>query len=162
MTRTAIALTSLTLLITGAPALAQNGGLAPQERIPNRVVQADVIVVGKLGKAEEKTVSSTYWPGAKAKVDYQVMELTVEEGISGTKKGDVIRFGFMVPKAKLKGIQVFTAGQECLFFLSKHHDESFSIAGEGYHAIDKVKKAYAKDLELTRRCANSWKTLRPT
>jgi hypothetical protein len=156
MRRTALAptagLTCLALLITGATAPAQNGGLAPQERILDRVVRAEVIVVGKLGKPEGKAVFATLWPGARAKVEHKVMELTVQEGLRGAKKGDMIRFGFMAPKAKLKGIQTFAAGQECLFFLSKHHGEPFSIAGQGHHAIDRRQDAFAKDLELTRRC----------
>jgi hypothetical protein len=94
MTRTAIALTAglagLTLLVTGVRALAQNGGGVPPAPITMRVVQADAIVVGKLGKVEQKIISATPFSGAKAKVDYQVLELKVAEALRGAKKGDVI------------------------------------------------------------------------
>jgi hypothetical protein len=53
---------------------------------------------------------------------------------------------------------VYTTGQECLFYLRKHHDESFYIAPMDYVwlPIDKREDSYAKDLELTRRCVKLW------
>ena len=65
-----------------------------------RVVFADVIVVGKLGKVVEQKVTATPIPGTKIKVDHQVLELTVGEGLRvRQEKGEVIRFGFMLPRA---------------------------------------------------------------
>jgi hypothetical protein len=166
MKGTAIALTAgLALLAYAATASAQNGGRVPPAPIPLRVISADAIVIGKLGKVEEKTVAATGFPGAKAKVDYRVLELKVGEALRGAKKGDVIRFGFLLLKADRNGPgprtgisedTVYVSGQECLFFLYKHHDESFYISPSDYPSIDKKQESYAKALELTRRCLKLW------
>jgi hypothetical protein len=171
MRRTALALTaglaSLALLVTGARLPAQYGDFIAPAPIPMRVVQADAIVVGKLGKVVEKNVSATPFSGAKVKVDYQVMELEVGESLRGARRGEVIRFGFMLPKANrdgpdpLRGFprrEIYTNGQECLFFLSRHHDGSFYVAPMDYLwlPIDKREDSYAKDLEFTRRCVKLW------
>jgi hypothetical protein len=173
MTRTVIALTAgLALLIAGATAVAQNGGGETPAPVPMRVVHADVVVVGKLGKVEEKTVSATLLhpatphAGPLPKYDFQVLELKVEEGLRGAKKGDLIRFGFALPKARRDGpgpgsgkseSVPSTSGQECLFFLNKHHDESFHVCWPFWDTcINKKAENYARNLKLARRCAKLW------
>jgi hypothetical protein len=171
MQRTVIALTAgLALVVAGATALAQNGGAVPPAPVPMRVVHADVVVVGKLGKVEEKTISATLLhpatphAGPMPKYDFQVLELKVEEGLRGAKKGDVIRFGFALPKERRQGPEPgkseprrYTTGQECLFFLNKHHDESFHVCWPFWDTcIDTKAENYARDLKLARRCAKLW------
>ena len=167
MTRTAIAWTAgLILLATGVPATAQNGGVAPPAPIPMRVVWSGHRRrwQTRQGRGEDR-LRNTRLREPKAKFDFQVLELKVVEGLRGAKKGDVIRFGFMLPKTARDGpgprpgvaeAVVHSTGQECLFFLSKHHDESFYIAPFDYDPIDKKQESYAKDLELTRRCVKLW------
>jgi hypothetical protein len=160
MKRSVIALTAgltcLAFLASAAPAPAMQ--IAPWP-IPVRVAKADVIVVGKLGKVEEKNVSATAVPGAKDKVEYQVLALKVEEGILGAKKGDELRLGFVPPPPTPPGVfvtgsrpVVYTTGQEGLFFLTRHHDESFYLAPMYFSLIDKKSPSYANDLDLTKRC----------
>jgi hypothetical protein len=159
MKRTVIVLTAALAclaLTSAAPARAMMIAPAP---MPVRVAQADAIVVGKLGKVEEKNVSATSFPGAKDKVDYQVLSLKVEEGILGLKKGAEIRLGFVPPPmggglirpGGRRGV-VYSTGQEGLFFLTKHHDENFYLAPMYFSFTDKQNANFAKDLELTKRC----------
>ncbi len=153
MRRTAMPLTvGLALLATTATAPAQNGGAVPPAPIPLRVVHADAVVVGKLGKVEEKNVSATPIAGAKAKVDFQVLELQVGEGLRGATKGDMIRFGFVPQHAGPEGAVAYRTGQEYLFFLNKHHHQPFYMAPFDYVPIDKRNDSYARALVLTRRC----------
>jgi hypothetical protein len=157
MKRTVIALTAgLALLAGAAPAPAMLPAPAP---IPVRVAGADAVVVGKLGKVEDKTASAAPVPGAK-KVDYQVLTLKVEEGILGARKGDEIRLGFVLPTPPPPGVfrsgggraVVYSPGQEGLFFLTKHADESFYVAPMYFSFTGKQNANYAKELELTKRC----------
>jgi hypothetical protein len=158
MKRTVIALTA-GLALLASTAMAKAMMIAPSP-IPVRVAQAQVIVVGKLGKVEDKNVSATSFPGAKDKVDYQVLSLKVEEGILGAKKGDTLRLGFVPPPAPRPGVfvgggrrgVVYSTGQEGIFFLTKHHDESFYLAPMYFSFIDKQANTYDKDLKLTERC----------
>jgi hypothetical protein len=160
MKRSAIVLTAgLTCLALLAGAAPVRAALIAPWPIPVRVAQADAVVVGKLGKVEEKNVSATAFPGAKDKVEYQVLKLQVEDGILGAKKGDEIRLGFVPPPPTPPGVivtgsrpVVYSTGQEGLFFLSRHHDESFYVAPMYFSLIDKKNPTYAKDLELTKRC----------
>jgi len=67
----------------------------------------------------------------------------------------------MLPKADRDGpgpfeSVIYSAGQECLIFLNKHHDVSFYVAPYDYPCIDKKEKTYARDLELTKRCVKLW------
>jgi hypothetical protein len=149
------ALTCLAILAGAATARAMM--IAPSP-IPVRVAQAQVIVVGKLGKVEDKNVSATAFPGAKDKVEYQVLALKVEEGILGAKKGDELRLGFVPPPTGglirpggRRGV-IYSSGQEGVFFLTKHHDESFYLAPMYFSFIDSKNANYAKDLDMTKRC----------
>jgi hypothetical protein len=153
------------LLACAAPTPAQRGGLAPPQPVPLRAVFSEVVVVGTLGKAEEKTIPATVFLGAKAKAEYRVLELKVEEGLRGAKKGDVLRFGFLVPRPDRNGrvprpdtpeAVTYRTGQGCLFFLRKHHDEGFYTPLEYGLPIDQKGKSYAADLKLTRRCLKLW------
>ncbi|HEX5271480.1 MAG TPA: hypothetical protein VFW33_13380 [Gemmataceae bacterium] len=173
MKRAGIALTAgWVLLVAGAAALAQNGGAVTPAPVPMRVAHADVVVVGNLGKLESKTVSAallhpaTPHAGPMPKFDFHVLELKVEEELRGAKKGDVIRFGFAPPRPRPDGPgpepgksngAPYATGQECLFFLTRHHHESFQVCWPSWDScIDKKADNYARDLKLARRCAKLW------
>jgi hypothetical protein len=149
----------LLVICTSAPA--QFGGLAPPAPISLRVIEADAIVVGKLVKAEGKKVPATLFKGAKAKVEYQVLELKVEDGLRGAKKGDTLRLGSFAlkPMGRRPGVPDdagLRVGQECLFFLSRHHDEPFFVTGQDNVSVEKAAAEYAKALQLARRCVKLW------
>lgn len=151
-------LTCLTLLVDAAPAKALMAAPAP---MPQRVANAELIVVGKLGKVEAKNVSATPGPGVKDKVAYQVIALHVEQVLLG-KADKEIRLGFIPPQNPPAGAPirpgrpfrgvVFSGGQEGVFFLTKHHAENFHVAPMFFDFLDKKNNTYDTDLDTIKRC----------
>lgn len=158
-------LACLTLLVSTAPSRALMVAPAP---LPQRVASAELIVVGKLGKVEDKNISATAAPGAKDKVEYQVLTLEVEKVLLG-KADKTIRLAFIPPqnpapiptpdgglvispRLPYRGL-VFTSGQEGIFFLTRHHEEKFFVAPMFFDFIDKKNTTFDSDLETIQRCA---------
>ena len=154
-------LACLALVFSAAPAKAMMIAPAP---IPERVAQAEVIVIGTVGKVEPKNVSAVQFPGAKDKVEYQVVALKVDQGLMGAKTGSEIRVGFIPPQApapagpgvirtplRRPGV-ILTTGQEACFFLTKHCEEDFYIAPAYFSVMDKKADNFEKDMALVKRC----------
>src|SRR5260370_38522137 len=62
--------------------------------IPLRTAKADVVVVGKVTKIEDKTVKAPAFPGAPDKVEYQIAVVNVDDPILNAKGVKEIRVGF--------------------------------------------------------------------
>lgn len=150
----------LAILTVALPARALMMAPAP---IPQRVATAELVVVGKLGKVEGKNTPATPAPGAKDKVEYQVLALEVGEALIG-KAGKEIRVGFIPPQNPTPGTPirprfprggaVFSTGQEGVFFLTKHHEQDFYVASGFFDFLDKkTTPTYETDLDLVKRCA---------
>jgi hypothetical protein len=143
------------------------GGHCPGEGARGRpcshaagVANAELIVIGKLGKVEDKNVSATPGPGAKDKVEYQVIALSVEQVLLG-KADKEIRLAFIPPQNPPAGAPirprpfrgvVFSGGQEGVFFLTKHHAENFHVAPMFFDFLDKKNNTYDTDLDTIKRC----------
>lgn len=144
------------LLSTPLPAKALVAAPLP---IPDRVALADVVVIGKLGKVEEKNVSALPYPGAPNKVEFQVLALQIDEALVGIKDKKEIRLGFVPPPPNPGPVRpprpgmVFTTGQEGCFFLTKHPSESFYVQSGFAEFLDKKNPNFEKDLALIKRCA---------
>jgi hypothetical protein len=144
-------LACLALLIAVQAASAMMPAPAP---IPERVVRADLIIIGKVAAIEDRTVSVERFAGSKDKTQYGVAVIDVVEGLIGAKGLTKVRLGFIPPPAPKPGLlikfrsYVPTVGQEACFLLTKHPVGDFYEAGL-YSVLDKN----GKDTEQIKRCA---------
>ncbi|HEV3257382.1 MAG TPA: hypothetical protein VG013_10915 [Gemmataceae bacterium] len=154
-------LTCLAFLVSTASAKAMMIAPAP---IPERVAQAEVIVIGTVGKVEPQNVSAIPFPGAKDKVEYQVVALKIDDALMGAKAGSEIRVGFIPPQnptpagpgvirtpLRRPGV-ILTTGQEACFFLTKHPEENFYVAPAYFDIMEKKVDGFDKDMALVKRC----------
>jgi hypothetical protein len=151
-----------------APAKAMMIAAAP---IPQRVAQADVVVVGKVTAIEDKTVSATQAPGTKDKVEYHVAVIKIKDDLLGAKGLTHIKVGFIVPKeiptpppgpggAVRLPIRRYPTvklevDQEVCAFLKKHHDGEFYVAQNYFDVIDKKAPDFDKQVEQAKKCAKA-------
>jgi hypothetical protein len=146
----------LVALAFGALALpAMAGSIAADALpLPNRVVGADAIVVGKVTAFEAATVMAPSYPGAKDKVEFKVAVITITDGLVAPKGAKTIRLGF-VPPPPMVAINpppfLPTVGLEGCFFLTRNGDDLFVAPGQ-LNFIDKKTPSFEKDLALIQRC----------
>jgi len=156
-------LAGLALLLVGLPASAMMIAPAP---IPQRVAQADVVVVGKVTAIEDKPVSATQVPGAKEKVEYHVAVIKVQDALLGAKGLTHIKVGFILPMPtpppvpgkpilliKRYPTVKFDVDQEVCVFLKRHHEGDFYIAAAYFDVIDKKSPNFEKEVDQAKKCA---------
>lgn len=139
--------------------------IAPQP-MAQRVVNAEVIVVGKVTGFGDRTVSASPSPGAKDKVEYQIALVKVESTLAGAKGVKEIKVGFIPPPApgaapggpirpmirRPMGVS-FTLDQEAMLFLTKHHEGDFYVAPMYFSVVNKQGNAnFEKDVEEVKHC----------
>lgn len=124
----------------------------PKEPIPNKVAQADCVVVGKITAVEPKPVFARLYRHIDAKMEFVAADVEVSEPLLGPKAAKKVRLAFL-------GIQVKSGehkpapavGQEGCFYAVRHCTEDFYVVpAGGFH--DKNAKDFEKELALTRRC----------
>jgi hypothetical protein len=142
--------------------------------IPDRVAQADAIVVGKVTGLEKQTVSARPTPQAAQKSEYQIAKVKIGDALVGIKGLTDIRVGFIarqnniVPPPRRGGAPqplpavrpaiviyqpTLTVGQEGVLFLNKHFDGDFYVLTGYQSVINKLNNAnYEKELALVKRC----------
>jgi hypothetical protein len=138
--------------------------IAPQP-IPLRVAHADVVVVGKVSKIEDKTISATSFPGAKDKVEYQIAVVKVSDPVLNAKGIKEIRVGFIPPPAPGVGGRppvigprfrgpTLTEDEEVCLFLTKHHEADFYTMAAYFDVIKKANNTnYEKEVEEAKKAA---------
>src|SRR5262249_45568559 len=67
--------------------------------VPERVAQAEVIVIGTVGKVEGQNVSAVPFRGAKDKVEFQVVAVKIDEAVAGARGLKEIRVSFVPPQS---------------------------------------------------------------
>src|SRR5437763_13427803 len=87
------------LLLVATTASARALMIAPSP-INQRVATADVVVVGKVLRIEEKTVAARMFPTATEKTEYTIAVVQIQEGLLGAATMKEVRVGFIVPKAE--------------------------------------------------------------
>lgn len=137
MKRRCLYLLAALVLTTSA---AQARVMAPPP-IPDRVVKAEAIVVGKVTAVEEKTVSANGQ-------EYQIAVVQVEEALLGAKGLTHVRVGFFPQRNPRFPHLNLTVGQEACFFLSKPAGATFYTTPMYFDVIDKK----SPDNALVRRC----------
>jgi len=152
------ALVGLALLGTMVPAKALVA-VMPAAPVPDRVALAECVVLGKVGKVEDKNVSAVPYPGAKTKVEYQVFALQIDDPLIGAKGMKELRIGFVPPMntgvrppRPLPQVNLVT-GQEACFFLTKHSEENFYVPQQYTDVLDKKTPNFDKEIALVKRCA---------
>jgi hypothetical protein len=142
----------LACLAATSPALGKRAAPPP---VPQRVAQAQAVVVGKVTAIEEKTVSALPFPGAAERIDYQVAVVKIDEGLLGVQGLTHVRVGFQpqgvpgrYPPTDL------VVGQEGCFFLTGHPTETFYLTTSYYGYLPrKDNPAFDRELEQARRAA---------
>jgi hypothetical protein len=148
-----------TLLIPALTSVAQQPFPLPVVRpsnvVPERVVRADFVVMGKVTAIEDKRVAASgpaNLPGVK--VAYKIAVVKVTEVLSGPRDRATIRVGFL-PDPEL------AVGQEACFLLVKHAQEDFFVPAVNAVSgcppasvfIDKNSPDFKEQLALVKRCA---------
>jgi hypothetical protein len=134
-----------------AAALSARAGTLPADALPlpNRVANAEVIVVGKVTSIEDKPVI------AKNKTEYKIAVVTVSSSLLAPKGTKTVRLGFVPPPPMVvinpPPFQA-TVGQEGCYFLTKHGEGDFFVASGQLSFLDKSRDGFAKDVALIERC----------
>jgi hypothetical protein len=149
-------------VVLASPVSAKAIAIRPMP-VPDRVAQADTIVVGKVSRIEDKKMDLPAFPGAQEKVAYQVAVVKVDKSLLTTKdtKGLTdLKVGFMSPEPPAGGVirpgrfqmPSLTEGQEVILFLKPHHTGEFQVLNAFYDVIDKNNGTFDKDLETVKKC----------
>jgi hypothetical protein len=124
-----------------------------------RVAQATTIVVGKVEKIEEKTVTAPRFPGDKEKGEYQIAVIKIDDPILAAKGLTHVRVGFVPPPmgggpGPIRRFPTvsFTKDQEVLVFLNPHFEANFLEAGIFYNVVNKMGNPnFEKEVEETKK-----------
>jgi hypothetical protein len=141
------------LLLAGATPAPGDAVAIPT--IPERVARASAVVVGKVVRLEDKTVSVPSRPGLR-KEEYQVAVVRITEGLYGVKGLTHVRIG-LVPRPRSGGRLTATdlrPGQEGCFFLSEHPVAPFYILPTPFDVIARESNAgFDPEVREARRAA---------
>lgn len=149
---------ALLACLTSAVAIQAKVAAPPQ--IPQRLTQADCVVVGKVVSLEDKTVMLAATRDDAEKQEYRVALVKIDDGLFGAKGLTHVRVAFR-PVAARGGRTRFehlnhTVGQEACFILTRHFAEpGLFVAPAWYQVLDKSGKGmgdYDAELKLLRRC----------
>lgn len=123
----------------------------PKEPIPNKIAQADCVVVGKITAVEPKPVLARLYAHIDAKMEFVVADVEVSELLLGPKGAKKVRVAFVAFQVKSGEHKPAPAvGQEGCFYAVKHCTEDFYVVpAGGFH--DKKGKDFEQELALTRR-----------
>lgn len=167
MRRTIVAgLSCLALMVAAQTALALRAiGPVP---VPQRVAQAEMVIVGKVTAIEQKAIKTQRFPGDAQPMEYSIAVVKVDEALSGAKGLTHVKVGFLpaqggapVPpgdtdgqikrirpiRPPFRGAEPVTLvkDQEVCLFLQQHHKESFYvIANNG--AVDRKADNFAQEV----------------
>jgi hypothetical protein len=164
------------LAFLAAPRLARGVAvmIRPVPTVQQRVLSADVIVVGKVTAIDEKMTKAERFAGDKMMGDYRIATIKISDGIRGANGLTHIKVGVQPPVMvqpigpggpgggirPIRPIRrpfgpqdiTLTKGQEVCLFLRPHHKENFYVATSAYAALDKKTATFDKDLAEVRKC----------
>jgi hypothetical protein len=142
---------------------------------PQKVAQADTIVVGQVMAFEDQDVQVPAAANSPAKVTYRIALVRVADVLKGKEVKKVLRVGFQVtapgaqPPVNVKPVfqpairpvpirpgiggntlPKLEVGQNGLFFLSQHPTENFLILPMSVHFVNNQAGNYTNELTTTR------------
>jgi hypothetical protein len=124
---------------------------------PARVVNSDVVFVGKVISIEPAEVDVKPFPDAKDTVKYKVAVVKVTEMIRGPKDVKSLRVGFQAlqafkgPKIGGRGPVQLTVDQEGLFMISMHTDGKFYQAPNFGYFTPTAQKNFEDEVKTAKR-----------
>lgn len=109
--------------------------------MPDRIVRSDLVVLGRVVAVEPKDVEAVLSSESPYKLDYRIAVVKVQEVIHGQKDVKELRLGFVspdqdrkvdktgkaMPKLSHLDFRSVNVGQNGVFFLRKHHQDSFYV-----------------------------------
>jgi hypothetical protein len=160
----------LAALLT-TPARVQALMMAPGP-IPQRVGQADTIILGKVKRIEKKAVTLPLFPGAEEKGDYLVAVVEIQDALKGAKGVTSLKVGLLQPPPLApqdhpgggnpvidlplrpgRGMPSLVENQEACLFLRPHPSGEFYVMQMYFDVIDKTSTNFEKEVKLARKCA---------
>jgi hypothetical protein len=135
-------------LVVATPVAAKR---APTSWTPiQKLVTADVIVVGKVTAIEKGTVDAAPFPGAALRT-YQVAVIKIESGFVGAANTTHVKVGFLSsPDGTPANL---TEGKEGLFYLIRHHSEPFHVINWPAPSVDIGADGYKEQVALVKKGA---------
>jgi len=134
---------ALAVAVTATPALALRVAVMPPPSTTTKVIQAEMVLVGKVVGIDSETVDLEIYPG-QPKVAHSVANVKIESALFGVKNVTHVKIAFVktdqpggpgpgrVPRPGGFGQQLYNPaeGNEGVFFLQKHpgSDNYFSVA----------------------------------
>jgi hypothetical protein len=153
------------VLVLAAIDPARGGVRMPEPPLPQRVVLADCILVGRITALEAEPVNA--FPllrvAGAPKVAHQVAVVELQTAVAGAKGVRQLRVGYIGPpppdpaglSRPRRPLIKLTVGQEGCFFLRKHPEEDFYILQTVWDLHDKASaKDFDKDMALVTRCVS--------
>ena len=134
------------LLIVAGPARADR--IAPVTGFAERALRAQVVVIGKVTAIEKDAVDARLHPGVDTKLPYKIAVVKVETGLAGAAGLTHIKVGF---SSSRRYEITLTEGQECLFFLVKHHEGPFHIMPYMTPPLDKKADNFKQHVEEVKK-----------
>jgi len=142
---------------------------------PQRIAQADVVVLGKVTAVEDKTVMAERFPGDKEKGEYRIVVVKINDALVGAKDLTHLKVGYVVPKVVPPGPGgtggpgggirphirpgfrpqpvSLNKGQEGCLFLKPHHKESFYVVNTTMDVLDKSAPNYDNQVKELKQYA---------
>jgi hypothetical protein len=100
------------------------GDRMPDPPLQERLARADLSVLAKVTKIEEKGVELPAAPGAKEKIAFRVATLEVKERFHGKDAAKVVKVAYH-PGGRRFPAMNFSAGQTRIFILTKQHGTDY-------------------------------------
>ena len=148
-------LTCLTLLALALPARA--GTIAAEDLpLPNRVANADLVVIGKVTAIEDKPEQVATTPGGKNKIEYKIAVVQISDTLVAPKQLTTVRIGFIPPPPMVMISPppfVPTVGLEGCFFLSRQSGADFYLAHGQLQFMGANSPNYKENIAMVKRAA---------
>ncbi len=157
-----------------------SGKMMPTVPTQNKVLQSQVIVIGKIQNLEKELVQAKPFPGSAEKVAFQVATIKIEKALLGAKDethirvawqsnpnaGNAVAPAIVAPPLRGGGPQLavmphirrpgadqiaFSKDQEGCFFLRKHDDGDFYYSSIFITPLDKNAPNYKTEIEETQK-----------
>lgn len=152
----------LTLIMAGfaAPAGVAYALMIAPPPGPVRIVQSDLVFVGKVVEIEPAEMDAKPFPGSKDTVKYKIAVVKINEIIRGVKELKSVRVGFIPPVAPKAGVPIIgggrrgpllEVGQEGLFMISMHSDGNFYQAPNFGYFVPTAQRDFDAEVKTARR-----------
>jgi hypothetical protein len=154
------------LLIAGTAVPARALVIAPPPPGPQKMGQADTVVVGRVMAILDKDVQAAPAPGAAQTIAYRIAIVRVTDALKGAQGKETIRVGWPAPPQGAQpnpggpvrppigrprfGVNL-EVGADGLFYLTKHHKEDFYTLPMYYSFSSSQNPKFKEEVETARK-----------